>query len=236
MCGRFALEAPWDVVVRLMKAEPVDDSEWSPAYNICPTDPAPVVRTGNEGGREVAVYRWGLVPFWAKAPKIGARLINARAETVATKSAFKGSFSRMRCLVPASGFYEWTAEPGAKKGKQPHWIHRAGGGVLTFAGLYAKWRAQDGSTLRSFTIITTEANADVAALHDRMPVVLAPDARDRWLDPDAPRAELQDLLAPGAPGKLTHHPVSKAVSNVRADGRALIEPLPPAPGNLELIF
>ncbi len=236
MCGRFALETPWDVVVRLLKAEPVDDAEFTPAYNICPTDPAPVVRLAADGARQAAVYRWGLVPSWAKTPKIGVRMINARSETAATKGAFKRSLASMRCLVPASGFYEWTKDPAGAKGKQPHWIHPVGGGVLTFAGLYAKWRRPDGAELRTFTILTTEANDDVARLHDRMPVVVEPEARERWLDPATSADEVQQLLVPAAPGRLIHHPVSKSVSNVRADGPELIEPLSPAPENLELVF
>ncbi|PKN55091.1 MAG: DUF159 family protein [Deltaproteobacteria bacterium HGW-Deltaproteobacteria-14] len=234
MCGRFTLSSPWKTVAKLLGAEPVDDAEWGPAYNICPTDPAGVIRVGPAGNAEAALFKWGLVPWWAKHPRVGVRFINARSETVATTAAFRDAFRQARCLVPASGFYEWTAEPGAPKKKQPHWIHPADGDVVTFAGLWAEWR--DPTTkapLLTFTILTTAASEDVRPLHDRMPVVLDAADRARWLDPASAPDALAPLLGPWR-GKLSHHPVGPGVSNVRADGPELIAPLRARPENLEL--
>ena len=233
MCGRFTLSSPWKVVAKLLGAEPVDDAEWGPAYNICPTDPAGVIRVGPAGTAEAALFKWGLVPWWAKDPRGGARFINARSETVATTAAFRDAFRQARCLVPASGFYEWTAKPGDPKKKQPHWIHPADGDLVTFAGLWAEWREPTTKApLLTFTILTTAASDDVRPLHDRMPVVLDAADRERWIDPASAPDGLLPLLGPWR-GKLAHHPVGPGVSNVRADGPELIAPLAAAPKNLE---
>jgi len=232
MCGRFALAAPWKVIVELLEARAAPEvASWRPAYNLCPTDLVPIVRIGGEGERELALHRWGLVPHWMKDPRRGARFINARAETVATTPAFRDAFRQRRCLVPASGFYEWTLEPSAG-GKQPHWIHPPAGGfdggvdgtILTFAGLWAWHPGDDRGPLLSFTVLTTEASAALASIHDRMPVILPPEARGLWLDRGAGVAELDPLLRPYA-GPLRHHPVGRAVNHVRAEGAELIEPL-----------
>ncbi|TNF23503.1 MAG: SOS response-associated peptidase [Deltaproteobacteria bacterium] len=240
MCGRFTLSSPWKTVAKLLSAEPVDDAEWGPAYNICPTDPAGIVRVGPSGTTEAALFKWGLVPWWAKDPKVGVRFINARSETVATTNAFRDAFRRARCLVPASGFYEWKKDPAAPKKKQPHWIHPAEADLFTFAGLWAEWREPTTKQpLLTFTILTTAANADMAPLHDRMPVVLDAADRERWLDPKSDPDGLQALLTPWR-GRLAHHPVGPGVGDVRADGPELIapiaapEPPPGPPKNLEL--
>ena len=183
--------------------------------------------------RELRVVRWGLVPFWAKDISIGSRLINARAETVASKPAFRHAFARHRCLLPADGFYEWE-KSGDSKGarKQPHYIRREDGGVLAFAGLYELWRDKDrpdddpDSWLWTATIITTRAEDEVGRIHDRMPMVIEPGRWADWLDPAAPSTEaLHGLMTPAASVHLTTYPVSTEVNSVRNNGPGLIEPM-----------
>jgi putative SOS response-associated peptidase YedK len=195
--------------------------------------------TATAPARELRVVRWGLVPFWAKDPSIGSRLINARAETVASKPAFRRAFARRRCLLPADGYYEWQRPDGSAsdKGggaKQPYYIFRGDGGPLAFAGLYELWR--DGAVpddherawLWTATIITTSAPDELGTIHDRMPMVIAPDRFEEWLDPDdVDPADLMALLAPAAAAGLTSYPVSTAVNSVRNNGPELIERVEP---------
>jgi putative SOS response-associated peptidase YedK len=200
--------------------------------------------------RELRVVRWGLVPFWAKDPKIGSRLINARAETVASKPAFRHAFKRNRCLLPADGYYEWQRpdgssqdEPGGRTGgpKQPYFITSRDGGPLAFAGLYELWRDaelpddHERAWLWTATIITTSAPDDLGRIHDRMPMVIEPDRWADWLDPAASDpADLAALLAPAASGGLVSYPVSTAVNSVRNNGPELIKriELPPPGGDV----
>ena len=185
------------------------------------------------GVRELRVVRWGLVPFWAKDISIGSRLINARAETVASKPAFRHAFARHRCLLPADGFYEWEKFGDSKSArKQPHYIRREDGGVLAFAGLYELWRDKDrpdddpDSWLWTATIITTRAEDEVGRIHDRMPMVIEPGRWADWLDPAAPSTEaLHGLMTPAASVHLTTYPVSTEVNSVRNNGPGLIEPM-----------
>ena len=185
------------------------------------------------GVRELRVVRWGLVPFWAKDISIGSRLINARAETVATKPAFRRAFARHRCLLPADGFYEWEKSGDPKRpAKQPYFIRREDGGVLAFAGLYELWRDKDrpdddpGAWLWTATIITTRAEDEVGRIHDRMPMVIDPARWADWLDPTATSAEaLHGLMTPAASAHLTSYPVSTEVNSVRHNGPGLIEPM-----------
>ena len=186
-----------------------------------------------EGVRELRVVRWGLVPFWAKDISIGSRLINARAETVATKPAFRRAFARHRCLLPADGFYEWekSGDPKSSR-KQPYYIRREDGGVLAFAGLYELWRDKDrpdddpDSWLWTATIITTRAEDEVGRIHDRMPMVIEPARWADWLDPAASSADaLHGLMTPAASVHLTTYPVSTEVNSVRHNGPGLIEPM-----------
>ncbi len=190
---------------------------------------------GEQVARELRVVRWGLVPSWAKDPSIGNRLINARAETVATKPAFRGAFARRRCLLPADGFYEWVSvtEQGRTR-KQPYYIHRADGGGLAFAGLYELWRdtsrPQDdpGAWLWTAVIITTRAEDEVGRIHDRMPMVIDPELWADWLDPACnDTGHLHALLMPAAAGKLASYPVPMDVNSVRNNGPGLIRPLGP---------
>jgi putative SOS response-associated peptidase YedK len=183
--------------------------------------------------RELRVVRWGLVPFWAKDISIGSRLINARAETVASKPAFRHAFARHRCLLPADGFYEWekSGDPKSSR-KQPYYIRREDGGVLAFAGLYELWRDKDrpdddpDSWLWTATIITTRAEDEVGRIHDRMPMVIEPARWADWLDPAATSADaLHGLMTPAASVHLTTYPVSTEVNSVRHNGPGLIEPM-----------
>jgi len=185
------------------------------------------------GVRELRVVRWGLVPSWAKDISIGSRLINARAETVATKPAFRRAFARHRCLLPADGFYEWEKSGDPKHpAKQPYFIHREDGGVLAFAGLYELWRDKGrpdddpGAWLWTATIITTQAEDEVGRIHDRMPMVIDPAHWADWLDPRATSADaLHELLTPAASAHLASYPVSTEVNSVRHNGPGLIKPM-----------
>ncbi len=186
--------------------------------------------------RELRVVRWGLVPFWAKDRSIGSRMINARAETVSVKPAFRGAFARRRCLLPADGYYEWHRPAGdAKAAKQPYYICRQDGGPLAFAGLYELWRDRavpddhPDAWLWTATIITTSAPDELGRIHDRMPMVIRPDLWADWLDPGNNTGDARGLLAPAISGELISYPVSTAVNSVRNNGPGLIEPAEPEP-------
>ena len=194
MCGRFVQERSITELAELFEAEPIalDDETLATArYNLAPTDPAAVIVERADGRRAVTAFRWGLVPHWSTSPRDGARMINARAETVASLPAYRDSFRRRRCLVPADGFYEWT-HPGGPAGtggpspkRQPFLIRRTDRRPLAFAGLWATWR--DPTTeerRRTFSIVTRAANEAIAPLHDRMPVVVAPEDWALWLTPE----------------------------------------------------
>jgi putative SOS response-associated peptidase YedK len=214
-------------------------SETPPAEAARPAAPPPDV------ARELRVVRWGLVPYWAKDPKIGGRLINARAETVDSKPAFRQAFRRRRCLLPADGYYEWqlpdgreSDSPGGKGSgrgaKQPYYILREDGGPLAFAGLYELWRDaslpddHEHAWLWTAVIITTSAPDDLGKIHDRMPMVIQPDRWQDWLDPAASDpADLLALLAPAASSGLTSYPVSTVVNSVRNNGPELIQRVEP---------
>ena len=230
MCGRYVSASPPDEVARYFDAEPPAEAAIEPSWNVAPTNDVYVVL--EDGGiRRLAPHHWGLVPFWAKAPNVGAKMINARAEGLADKNAYKHAFRKRRCIVPADGFFEWRKVPG-QKAKQPYFIHRADGEPLAFAGLWEEWKGpeRDGSQrLRSTTIITTDANETMAPIHDRMPVILPPSAWEQWLDPaNADLDTLGRLLVPAPAHLLVVQPVSLDVGNVRNDGPHLIEPIEPA--------
>lgn len=266
MCGRYAsarkrIELLEEFAVeRDRVTEPLE-----PDYNVAPTKPVYAVLTRRPRGtgeqdddgdagrraagtqaagsqqageaRELRVVRWGLVPFWAKDRSIGSRMINARAETVSVKPAFRGAFARRRCLLPADGYYEWYRPAGdAKAAKQPYYICRQDGGPLAFAGLYELWRDRavpddhPDAWLWTATIITTSAPDELGRIHDRMPMVIRPDLWADWLDPgNNDTGELQGLLAPAVSGELISYPVSTAVNSVRNNGPGLIEPAEPEP-------
>jgi putative SOS response-associated peptidase YedK len=196
--------------------------ELEPRYNIAPTQPVAAVRPAS-GGRELSFLRWGLVPSWADDPGIGSRMINARADTVATKPSFRNAFRQRRCLIPASGFYEWKKTGDATK--QPYHICLRNDQPFAFAGLWERWEKGDGPAIESCTIITTEANELLAKVHDRMPVILRPEDYDRWLDPrQRDRTELESLLAPYPPDEMKFYPISKLVNNPRNETAACLEP------------
>ncbi len=267
MCGRYASARRRIELLEEFRIERDRASEpLEPDYNVAPTKRVYAVITRDERApespessapagvaRELRVVRWGLVPFWAKDPKIGSRLINARAETVAAKPAFRHAFRRRRCLLPADGYYEWQRPdgteddtPGGKGGdgrggaKQPYFICRGDGGPLAFAGLYELWRDaalpddHDRAWLWTATIITTSAPDELGKIHDRMPMIIEPDRWADWLDPAADDpADLTALLAPAASSGLISYPVSTVVNSVRNNGPELItrvEPAPPEPG------
>jgi putative SOS response-associated peptidase YedK len=224
MCGRFTLTDPDPARIRarfgLPEFELSDDEE--PRYNIAPTDPVLAIRRGERGEREVGRLRWGLLPGrWAER-RSGPPLINARAETLEGQPAFAESFRERRCLIPADGFYEWRGDGSAKT---PYWISRADGELFAFAGIWASLAARDGEgELVSCAIVTCEPNELIRPLHDRMPVVLMPEAEARWLDPAASAEELGSLLAPAPEDVLALREVVDAVNNVREDGPHLLEP------------
>lgn len=220
MCGRFTLTQPAQAVaerfgVQLMLFKP------SPRYNIAPSQPVAVVVQNGE--RRLEVCQWGLVPFWAKDPEIGNRLINARAETLAEKPAFKYSLTRRRCLIPADGFYEWRKEGNRRV---PVYIRRRDGGLFAFAGLWDEWQSPDGSPLRTCTIITTEPNALIATIHNRMPAILKPEHEALWLDPSLKDpTQLLRMLQAYPEAELEAYPVPPRVNNPNSDDPLCIQPL-----------
>ncbi len=228
MCGRFTQQRPSAELAALFDAQDLANSEGG-RFNLAPQQDGLVVVNRADRGRAIVPYRWGLVPSWAKDTKIGNRLINARAESVATTPAFRASFQKRRCLVPADAFYEW--QKLSPTFRQPNLIRRADGEPMAFAGLWSPWRDPDdpdAEVLRTFTIVTTDANATLAPLHDRMPVVLPASAWDAWLDPAASDPEaLMRLLVPAPDDLLIRYPVSRRVNNTRNEGADLIEPLGP---------
>jgi putative SOS response-associated peptidase YedK len=219
MCGRYELHTH-PAVLALAFGLPFPP-DITPRYNIAPMQNVPVIRRGADGARELAQVRWGLVPRWAKDPAIGARMINARGETIAQKSAFKRPFERHRCLVPADGFYEWKTLPGGRK--QPVHVAMKDGRPFAFAGLAERWLGADGEVVDSCTIVTTEANALLRPVHERMPVIVAPDDYARWLDVGGEPPI--DLVAPYPADAMSFEPVSTRVNAVRNDDASLIEPV-----------
>lgn len=222
MCGRFTLQNPSDVLADLFDLDEVPDLK--PRYNIAPTQTVPAIRSGiQDEPREIAMLRWGLIPFFAKDMKMGARMINARSETVASKPSFRAAFKRRRCLVPADGFYEWRKEGGEKF---PFHIHMADYKVFAMAGLYERWKNPEGGVVESCTVLTTEPNEEMKPIHDRMPVILAPEDWDLWLDPGVESADLiQPLLTPWEGDKLLPQSVTKFVNNARHEGPECLEHL-----------
>ena len=217
MCGRYTLSTPPNVLAERFGVDVRQNLP--PRYNIAPTQGASVVRA-TDRGRELALLRWGLIPSWAKDPAIGNRMINARAEGVAEKPAFRRAFAKQRALVPADGFYEWQKQNSRK---QPYHIRRRDGEPFAFAGLWERWhdRALD-QVHETFTIITTDASDLLAPIHNRMPVILSPADYDRWLDPEKPGTP--DLLTPYQGDELEAFPVSTRVNSPAHDDARCVEP------------
>lgn len=226
MCGRYKLEAPTGRVFDTF-ALGGTRLNLQPRYNIAPTQDAPVIRR-TPTGRQIALIRWGMIPHWSPAPRPGAPpgpgQINARAETVAVKPTFRDALRLRRCLVPADGFYEWE---GAGREKQPMLFEMKDGGPFAFAGLWERWD-RAGAPRETFTIICTAANALVGRIHDRMPVILAPDRWDAWLDAQGhDAAAVLPLFTPYPADAMTMRPVSRALGDVRQDDPSLLTPAPP---------
>jgi putative SOS response-associated peptidase YedK len=246
MCGRFTREFSWAQVRDFLDLRWPEAVEITPSWNVAPTQVSPVVRLAPEGAgaaagggprageRELTPMRWGLVPFWAKDAGIGSKMINARAEGIESKPAFRAAFKSRRCVVPVSGFYEWKqpgggaesapgrSDPRGKPAKQPYYIFPAEGKILALAGLWERWDKGDGP-LETFTIITTTPNALMADLHDRMPVVLDGGGVRAWLDPGLGTDDALALLVPAPEGTLDCREVGTGVNRVANDGPGLIE-------------
>jgi putative SOS response-associated peptidase YedK len=226
MCGRYASTRRRQELIDVFDVDHDEAGEFEPDFNVAPTKPVPVILTREV--RELHVARWGLVPSWAKDVSIGGRLINARAETVHEKPAFRRAFARRRCLLPADGYYEWQTPEGGG-GKQPFFIRRGDGGLLAMAGLYEVRRPahRADERLLSCTVITTEASDDLGHIHDRMPMLVEPDRFAAWLDPALTHPdEARSLLVPAATSPLEAYAVSTAVNKVINNGPELVKPLP----------
>ena len=221
MCGRFGLSYPRATLVNWYRASAMPDI--APRYNIAPTTDIVVIRD-SDAGRAGSMMRWGLIPHWAKGTRTQPLLHNARSETIAEKPAFRNSFHHRRCIVPASGFYEWQRLPDGKK--QPFFICARDGNPLSFAGIWAGTSTAEGVVIESCTIVTTDCNALMQPIHDRMPVILQEDAWDTWLTPAAlPDAVLLPLLKPFPPDQMQLWAVSPAVGKVANQGPELIRPV-----------
>jgi len=225
MCGRFVLFTPGETLFQLfgVEASAMSGEILIPRYNIAPTQPIAAVRLAPASNRrEFTFFRWGLIPAWAKDLKIGARLINARAETVSEKPSFRAAFKRRRCLIPADGFFEWK-RLGSRK--QPVYIYARDGRPFAFAGLWETWHSTDGDRIHSCTILTTEPNELMAPIHNRMPVIIEPPDYDLWLDPGPNPESARHLLRPYPAEKLAAYPVSTRVNSPRNDDPQCIAPL-----------
>ena len=219
MCSRYFLDADGNVIAYTFSV-PLQE-RIRKRFNIAPTQEAPVIRAAASGAREVALLRWGLVPSWAKDLKVGTTMINARSEGVEDKPSFRAAVRQRRCVVPASGFFEWQGERGRK---QPYAITVPGQPLFAFAGLWETWKPREGEPVETFTIMTTDANEQVARIHDRMPVILPMEAIDTWLTGPIERA--RELLTPY--GEVALRPVSRVVSNVNNDVPQCLDDAEPA--------
>jgi putative SOS response-associated peptidase YedK len=224
MCGRYTLTTSPRSLRELFRFE--DWPDFPPRYNIAPSQPIAIVRM-SEGKRQFALVRWGLLPPWVKDPRTFSLLLNARGESVNDKPAFRNAMKRRRCLIPADGFYEWKRDGGRS---QPYFVRAKSGEPLAFAGLWECWIGPNGEELETATIVTTRANRTLSEIHERMPVIIPPEAFDLWLNGDAADAETAAaLIAPAPDDLLVAYPVSPAVNRTANDGAALIEPFAAGP-------
>lgn len=220
MCGRYLIISTPEAIRQFFQYP--EQPNFPPRYNVAPTQPIPLVRHA-KGRRQFALVRWGLIPAWVKDPRAFSLLINARGESVNDKPAFRNAMKRRRCLIPADGFYEWK-EAGRKK--RPYVVRPCGGGPIAFAGLWESWMGPNGEEVETAAIITSQASCDVAHIHDRMPVIVPPEAFDLWLDcahVDAVTAAT--LIAPAPPGLLNAYEISTGVNRVVNDSPSLVDPV-----------
>lgn len=221
MCGRYVLKATLEELERKYGAVPEGTFTLNARYNVAPSAMMPVVLL-NEGKRVIDLYRWGLIPFWAESINTGYSMINARSETLANKKSFRKPFRSQRCVVPASGFYEWK---NTSSGKIPYYITQKKASLMNLAGLYETWKSDSGETVNSYTIVTTPANKPIQNLHDRMPAMLADAELDIWLNHEHQSDDmLHDLLQPWPDNDITYYRVDTRVNNARNTGEDLIEP------------
>lgn len=224
MCGRYTLYASPSELGEIFRIDAGAIPDFPARYNIAPTDPGLIVRASAGNGartREAGMLRWGLVPHWVDDPDDFPTLINARSETVREKASFRDAFRRRRCLVPASGFYEWQK----RNGKQPYHFRRSDGRPLALAGLWERWGRDGEADLESYTILTTDANDLVEPVHPRMPVVLDEEAAEAWLDPDGDGDRLAKLLRPAPEEELEAYPVTRKMNSPAFDEPGAVEPL-----------
>ena len=222
MCGRFTLTAPPDAVRRCFGLDSTPELE--PRFNVAPGQDVATVSADREGRRVLALRRWGLLPYWAKDPKLGSRLVNARSETAAEKPAYRDAFRRRRCLVPADGFFEWAAAPGGPR--QPWYIAREDAACFAIAGLFERWKSPEGEWIETRVLLTSDASPRLAAIHDRMPVILPPADWPLWLDPAVrDPSRLVPLLRPHPDQAFSLRAVSRRVNKPEHDDPACIAPL-----------
>lgn len=219
MCGRYAITTAPEAIRRLFAY--LEQPNFPPRYNIAPTQPVPIVRMV-EGRRQLALVRWGLIPAWVKDPRAFALLINARGESVLEKPAFRNAMKRRRCLFPADGFYEWKRE-GEKK--RPYFVRLKSGRPMAFAGLWESWMGPNGEEMETAAIVTTTASRSIAHIHDRMPVIVPPEAFDFWLDPNVDGETAAAMIQPARDALIEAYEVSSAVNRTANDSAMLIEPL-----------
>jgi putative SOS response-associated peptidase YedK len=231
MCGRYRLSRRKQLLEEYFESESGEEN-WSPRYNIAPTQPVPVIRQNpKEPIRQLALMRWGLIPSWAKDASGAAMMINARSETANSKPAYREPLKFRRCLIPADGFYEWQR---TGKSKQPYCFEVNDGQLFAFAGIWDSWKDPSGSWIRTCSILTTTANSMTSPVHNRMPVILAPDSYARWLDPR--RADASELLKPWDPQRMRCYPVGARINQVANDDEECARPVEPAQTQHQLFF
>lgn len=229
MCGRYATTLPPEMMVELLNL--LNKIDFPPRYNITPTQPIAVVWE-QSGRRTIQLVRWGFVPNWVKDPREFSLLINARAETMAEKPSFRDAVRHSRCIVPASGYYEWMKGPDGKR--QPYYITMEDDSPMIFAGLYSNWSGPDGEEVDTACIVTVEPNLEISSVYDRMPAMLTGDAVDMWLNTrDFDITAARQLALPLPPGSLKYHPVGKAIGRADVDGPELIRPITPEEAEAE---
>jgi putative SOS response-associated peptidase YedK len=223
MCGRYRLSRRKQIVDEYFASDS-GEQEWSPRYNIAPTQPVPIIRQHpKEPIRELSLVRWGLIPSWAKDPSVAATMINARSETASAKPAFRDALQSRRCLIPADAFYEWQK---TVKAKQPYCFEVDEGKLFAFAGIWDRWKDASGTTVETCSILTTTPNPVTSAVHDRMPVILDPDSYDLWLDPGMRDVSMaSELLKPYNARLMRCYPISTRINHVANDDEACSTPV-----------